>query len=251
MPFFGKTASFPIGPFRIAQASGAPIFPVFVLQEDDGRYRTIVEEAIRVPTRAASAADAAVSTRLARSSLRWRRPSATIRRSGTSSRGSGRARSETRRGRDARGTRRRRSPRRVRSLPACGRAGRRRAGPQGRDARRGPQARPILGRARRAARLGKRHPRRTIRGSALRPRSRVRPPDAPVDPLAGDAPRHAFHRADPRRRQALLHPAALRVPAALAAGRNPARTSSSRSRASRTATSPCRPTPGGTRGGGC
>ena len=27
---------FPIGPFRIAQASGAPIFPVFVLQEGDG-----------------------------------------------------------------------------------------------------------------------------------------------------------------------------------------------------------------------
>jgi KDO2-lipid IV(A) lauroyltransferase len=49
MPFFGKTASFPVGPFRLAQASGAPIFPVFVLQEPDGRYRTVVEEAIFVP----------------------------------------------------------------------------------------------------------------------------------------------------------------------------------------------------------
>jgi KDO2-lipid IV(A) lauroyltransferase len=48
LPFFGKTASFPVGPFRIAQASGAPLFPVFVLQEDDGRYRTVVEPPIRV-----------------------------------------------------------------------------------------------------------------------------------------------------------------------------------------------------------
>jgi len=62
MPFFGKTASFPIGPFRIAQASGAPIFPVFVLQEEDGRYRTIVEEAICVPhSRGAAAGEAVVA----------------------------------------------------------------------------------------------------------------------------------------------------------------------------------------------
>lgn len=65
MPFFGKTASFPIGPFRIAQASGAPIFPVFVLQEEDGRYRTIVEEAIHVPHARGEAAQAAVLTGLA------------------------------------------------------------------------------------------------------------------------------------------------------------------------------------------
>jgi KDO2-lipid IV(A) lauroyltransferase len=65
MPFFGKTASFPIGPFRIAQASGAPVFPVFVLQEDDGRYRTIVEDAIRVPHARGAAADAAVVAGLA------------------------------------------------------------------------------------------------------------------------------------------------------------------------------------------
>ena len=66
MPFFGKTASFPIGPFRIAQASGAPVFPVFVLQEEDGRYRTIVEEAIRVPHARGAAADAAVVSGLSK-----------------------------------------------------------------------------------------------------------------------------------------------------------------------------------------
>ncbi len=66
MPFFGKTASFPVGPFRLAQASGAPIFPVFVLQEDDGRYRTIVEEAIRVPNARGGEGEAAVTAALAR-----------------------------------------------------------------------------------------------------------------------------------------------------------------------------------------
>jgi KDO2-lipid IV(A) lauroyltransferase len=60
MPFFGKTASFPIGPFRIAQASGAPVFPVFVLQDEDGRYRTVVEEPIRVPHARGAAGDEAV-----------------------------------------------------------------------------------------------------------------------------------------------------------------------------------------------
>jgi len=60
MPFFGKSASFPVGPFRLAQASGAPIFPVFVLQEDDGRYRTVVEEAIRVPNARGQEGHAAV-----------------------------------------------------------------------------------------------------------------------------------------------------------------------------------------------
>jgi lauroyl/myristoyl acyltransferase len=65
MPFFGKSASFPIGPFRLAQASGAPIFPVFVLQEDDGRYRTIVEEPIRVTSARGEEGDAAVVAALA------------------------------------------------------------------------------------------------------------------------------------------------------------------------------------------
>jgi KDO2-lipid IV(A) lauroyltransferase len=66
MPFFGKAVSFPVGPFRLAQVSGAPIFPVFVLQEDDGRYRTIVEEAIRVPSARGEEGEAAVTAALAR-----------------------------------------------------------------------------------------------------------------------------------------------------------------------------------------
>lgn len=65
MPFFGKSASFPVGPFRLAQVSGAPIFPVFVLQEGDGRYRTIVEEAIHVPNARGEEGDAAVVAALA------------------------------------------------------------------------------------------------------------------------------------------------------------------------------------------
>jgi KDO2-lipid IV(A) lauroyltransferase len=65
MPFFGKSASFPVGPFRLAQASGAPIFPVFVLQEDDGRYRTIVEDAIRIPNARGEEGEAAVVAALA------------------------------------------------------------------------------------------------------------------------------------------------------------------------------------------
>ncbi len=48
MPFLGRTASFPVGPFKIAAASGAPLLPVFILQEPDWRYQTIVEEPIRV-----------------------------------------------------------------------------------------------------------------------------------------------------------------------------------------------------------
>lgn len=66
MPFFGKTASFPVGPFRIAQASGSPIFPVFVLQEEDGRYRTVVEEPIRVREARGPEGEAAVLEGLAR-----------------------------------------------------------------------------------------------------------------------------------------------------------------------------------------
>lgn len=48
LPFLGKTSSFPVGPFRLAAVSGAPIFPVFVLMEPDGRYRTAVETPIRL-----------------------------------------------------------------------------------------------------------------------------------------------------------------------------------------------------------
>lgn len=56
MPFFGERASFPVGPFRLAATSGAPLFPVFVLQEDDGRYETRVEPPLRIDKGAGNAA---------------------------------------------------------------------------------------------------------------------------------------------------------------------------------------------------
>ena len=48
MPFLGRSVSFPVGPFRIAAAAGVPLLPVFVLREEDGTYRTVVEAPIRV-----------------------------------------------------------------------------------------------------------------------------------------------------------------------------------------------------------
>lgn len=48
LPFFGRISSFPLGPFRLAAASGAPILPVFILMEPDGRYRVTVERPIRL-----------------------------------------------------------------------------------------------------------------------------------------------------------------------------------------------------------
>jgi len=48
LPFLGRTSSFPTGPFRLAAVAGVPIFPVFVLMEPDGRYRTVVESPIRL-----------------------------------------------------------------------------------------------------------------------------------------------------------------------------------------------------------
>ena len=38
----------PDRPFRIAAASGVPLLPVFVLREEDGTYRTVVEAPIHV-----------------------------------------------------------------------------------------------------------------------------------------------------------------------------------------------------------
>ncbi|MGE5346805.1 MAG: lysophospholipid acyltransferase family protein [Acidithiobacillales bacterium] len=54
LPFFGRTASFPVGPFRLAAIAGTPVFPVFVLMEPDGRYRTVVEAPIHVGLAAGS-----------------------------------------------------------------------------------------------------------------------------------------------------------------------------------------------------
>jgi lauroyl/myristoyl acyltransferase len=38
VPFFGALASFPVGPFVLARASGASVVPAFCLMEDDHRY---------------------------------------------------------------------------------------------------------------------------------------------------------------------------------------------------------------------
>jgi len=48
LPFLGRSVSFPVGPFRIAAAAGVPLLPVFVLRDEDGTYRTVVEAPIRV-----------------------------------------------------------------------------------------------------------------------------------------------------------------------------------------------------------
>ena len=61
LPFFGETASFPVGPFRLAAASGAPLLPVFVLVDKDGRYRTIVKPPIPVAEAGRGARDETVT----------------------------------------------------------------------------------------------------------------------------------------------------------------------------------------------
>jgi len=48
MPFLGRSASFPVGPFRLAALSGAPLFPGFVLQEANGKYETRVLAPLRI-----------------------------------------------------------------------------------------------------------------------------------------------------------------------------------------------------------
>ena len=48
LPFLGRSKSFPVGPFRLAALAGAPLFPGFVLQEEDGKYSTRVLDPIRI-----------------------------------------------------------------------------------------------------------------------------------------------------------------------------------------------------------
>jgi KDO2-lipid IV(A) lauroyltransferase len=48
VPFFGAPAAFPLGPFLLARASGAPVVPAFCPMTDDGRYRIAVEPPVRV-----------------------------------------------------------------------------------------------------------------------------------------------------------------------------------------------------------
>src|SRR5262245_30046822 len=48
VPFFGPPARFPIGPFRLASASGAPVVPAFCTLDDSHRYAVTVLEPLVV-----------------------------------------------------------------------------------------------------------------------------------------------------------------------------------------------------------
>ncbi|MBN2686852.1 MAG: lysophospholipid acyltransferase family protein [Deltaproteobacteria bacterium] len=63
--YFGKKVAFPVGPVMVAMKSGAPVIPVFIIKQPDGRYTGILEEAIFVDDNGGEAIDAALG-RLAR-----------------------------------------------------------------------------------------------------------------------------------------------------------------------------------------
>ena len=44
--FFGRPTNIPVGAAYLSLASGAPVIPVFVVMEEDGRYATLLEEPI-------------------------------------------------------------------------------------------------------------------------------------------------------------------------------------------------------------
>ena len=46
--YFGEKVDFPIGTAMVAMKSGAPLIPVFIIKQPDGRYVGILEEAIPV-----------------------------------------------------------------------------------------------------------------------------------------------------------------------------------------------------------
>jgi lauroyl/myristoyl acyltransferase len=48
IPFFGAPAAFPLGPFVIAAAAGAPVVPAFCVLQPSGDYRLHVEPAFEV-----------------------------------------------------------------------------------------------------------------------------------------------------------------------------------------------------------
>ena len=48
VPFFGRQAYFPRGPFRVAMATGAAVLPAFILRTADGRYRAVIEEPLTI-----------------------------------------------------------------------------------------------------------------------------------------------------------------------------------------------------------
>jgi lauroyl/myristoyl acyltransferase len=48
IPFFGRPAPFPVGPFKLARATGAPIIPAFCTLGPDRRYVMTVAEPLAV-----------------------------------------------------------------------------------------------------------------------------------------------------------------------------------------------------------
>src|SRR5262249_21257273 len=48
VPFFGKPAPFPLGPFLLAAAVGVPVVPAFCLLDSGHRYLVTVEEPLGV-----------------------------------------------------------------------------------------------------------------------------------------------------------------------------------------------------------
>jgi KDO2-lipid IV(A) lauroyltransferase len=46
VPFFGRPTALPAGAAHLSLATKAPLIPVFVVLEDDGRYATLMEEPI-------------------------------------------------------------------------------------------------------------------------------------------------------------------------------------------------------------
>jgi KDO2-lipid IV(A) lauroyltransferase len=48
VPFFGREAYFPRGPFLVAMATTAAVLPAFIIRTPDGRYRAVVEEPLAI-----------------------------------------------------------------------------------------------------------------------------------------------------------------------------------------------------------
>jgi len=48
VPFFGRDAFFPRGPFAVAMSTGAAVLPAFIVRVPDGRYRAIVEKPLEI-----------------------------------------------------------------------------------------------------------------------------------------------------------------------------------------------------------
>jgi lauroyl/myristoyl acyltransferase len=59
VPFFGAPAAFPLGPFLLARAAGAPLVPAFCVLRDDRRYAVALDAPIRVAPEGEAAALAA------------------------------------------------------------------------------------------------------------------------------------------------------------------------------------------------